>query len=131
MLFLAWLSGLGPLPALVAVDHWVAFLLLVGLGWITIHGAVRRSGRPRDSWLPSAVLALAASAALHALVGGLPWSLAAVPICLFALAAGIRLCPAPLLGAAGTARLWQRRADIANGLLLFAAGALTLLQHLG
>ncbi|MFB3819268.1 MAG: TMEM165/GDT1 family protein [Candidatus Methylomirabilales bacterium] len=130
MLLLAWLSGLGPLQALVAVDHWIAFLLLGGLGWVTIHGAVRR-GRALDSWLPSAVVALAASAALHALLGGLSWSLAVVPMCLFALAAGIRLCPPAILGAAGSARLWRRRADIANGLILFAAGALTLLNHLG
>jgi putative Ca2+/H+ antiporter (TMEM165/GDT1 family) len=134
MLAVAWLSGLGPVQALVAVDHWIAFLLLMGLGWVTIHGAVRHSGRPLDGWLASAVVALGASAAMHALAGGLSWSLAAVPMFLFVLAGSIRLWPSAVLDRARSVRLhraWQRRADIANGLILFAAGALTLLDHLG
>jgi putative Ca2+/H+ antiporter (TMEM165/GDT1 family)/putative Mn2+ efflux pump MntP len=134
MLGMAWLSGLGRLPGLAAVDHWMAFLILVALGWITIHGAVRRARGAFETSVRSAIVVLAAWAAVQALRSGLPWSLAAVPLLLLLLAASVQLCPAALLGRAASARVrrvWERRGDLASGLTLFAIAALILLRHLG
>ncbi len=133
ILIVAWLSGLGPVRALSAVDHWLAFLVLVGLGWCVAHGAVRRSAWPFDGYLASAVIALAATAGLHAYLNGLTWVLAIIPILLLALAATVRLCPAIVLPRTRSPRLqtvWQRRGELASGLALFATAVLILLEHL-
>jgi putative Ca2+/H+ antiporter (TMEM165/GDT1 family) len=135
LILLAWLSSLGPVDQLVAVDHWVAFLVLGGLGWLTIHGAVRRPARPFATCVPASTLVLAALAGGRAVATGLAWPVVTVPLLLFALAVSVGLWPSGMPAAAHAAggrlhRVWRRRSDLASGLALFAVAALTLLQHL-
>jgi hypothetical protein len=44
LLLIGWVASLGLATPLAAYDHWITFVLLGGLGWKLIHGAVR-SGR--------------------------------------------------------------------------------------
>jgi hypothetical protein len=95
---------------------------------------VRKSGGAFEASVRSAIVVLAAWAAVQATRSGLPWSLSAVPVALLLVAASIQLCPAVVLERAGSARLrrvWHRRGDLASGLTLFAIAVLILLRHLG
>ena len=135
LLLVAWVASLGLASPLAAVDHWVAFALLGGLGWKLIHGAVR-SDRPAlslDARLRSAILLLAALTSVQAFLTGFPLALALVPVTVLLLAVALLLA-GPALSrrpAGGRAqRIGRHRIEIAGGLVLIGIALKTLLAHL-
>ena len=130
-----WIASLGLVAPLAAVDHWVAFALLAGLGWKLIHGAVRPRMTPDT---PAAgtvglILLLTALTSAHVVAANIAWTLVLVPGSLL-LAAGLLLLAAPVVARCTVSdrvrRLAGGRVAIASGLLLVGIAAQILIEHL-
>ena len=82
LLAVAWVASLGLAKPLAAFDHWIAFVLLGGIGWKLIHGVVRpgRADARLDPRLVYAVLILAALTSAQAFLVRFQWALAIVPV---------------------------------------------------
>ncbi|HEX7629860.1 MAG TPA: TMEM165/GDT1 family protein, partial [Candidatus Methylomirabilis sp.] len=77
LLLIGWVASLGLATPLAAYDHWSTFVLLGGLGWKLIHGAVRPGQMPLrlTSPLIYSILILAALTSTQAFLTGFPLSL--------------------------------------------------------
>lgn len=135
LLAVAWAASLGLSRPLAAVDHWIAFVVLGGLGWKLIHGAVRPGGAPRrpDVRLIYAVLVLAALTSSRAFLVEYDLALAVVPVTVLLAAVAVIAC-APLLTRPGAherlQRIGRHRVEIAGGLILIGIALKTLLEGL-
>lgn len=127
--------GLAFKDAIEAWDHWVAFLILAGVGAHMIKEAFEHDPeRPRAhpfAWRSLLVLGVATS--LDAAAVGLTLPLMEVPIVASVAIIGIVtfvLCmPAVRLGCTLGTR-FAHRAELAGGLVLIAIGLKILLEHL-
>jgi putative Ca2+/H+ antiporter (TMEM165/GDT1 family)/putative Mn2+ efflux pump MntP len=135
ILAVGWFASLGLVKPLAAVDHWITFVLLGGLGWKLIHGVVRPN-RPAirlDSRLICAVLILVALTSARAFLAEFHLALALVPVVVLAAAVAVLVC-APLLTRGGHGprlqRIGQHRIEIASGLILIGIALKTLIDHL-
>jgi putative Mn2+ efflux pump MntP len=137
MPLLGWAIGFRFAKAIEAWDHWVAFVLLGGIGAKMIVEALRRKQDDDDDtadpfgWWSLVVLAVATS--IDALIAGLTLPLMAVPILLAVTSIGVTTA---VLSAAGAwagrqigARL-GRKLDVFGGLLLVGLGTKILIEHL-
>ncbi len=134
---LGWAAGARFAPLIEAWDHWVAFVLLAGLGGKMLYDAAT-AGRAEPKpvadpfgWRPLVVLAVATS--IDALAAGITLPLLDVG---FAAAIATIGAIAAVLSAAGVylgrrfgARLGAKL-DAAGGVLLIALGVKTLVEHL-
>ncbi len=130
-----WIASLGLVAPLAAVDHWVAFALLAGLGWKLIHGAVRPAPK---AVVPTAgtvglILLLTGLTGAHVVAAGIPWTLVLVPGSIL-LGAVLILLAAPVLARRSVGdrvrRLAGARVAIASGLLLVGIAVQILIEHL-
>ncbi len=135
LLAVAWVASLGLAKPLAAVDHWIAFVLLGGIGWKMIHGVVRpgRADARLDPRLVYAVLILAALTSAQAFLVRFQWALAIVPVIVLVSAVAVIVC-APLLTRPGASerlrRIGQHRTEIAGGLILIGIALKILIEHL-
>ena len=135
LLAAGWGASLDLVAPLDAIDHWVGFALLAGLGWKLIHEAVRLRHSPRSVGAATAglILALTGLTFIDVLVPGAPLPRVLAPLCMLAAAAGVllgapilaRRRPGPLAG-----RIAHARLTIASGLLLLAIATQILIEHL-
>jgi len=132
---LGWLAGMGLRAHILAWDHWVAFVLLTGLGLRMIHEARQEEetlvGDPSRG-VRLVLLSIATS--IDALAVGVSLAMIHVdiwvPALVIALVAGIFSVSGVLLGARIGGR-WGRRVGILGGLLLLGIGIRILVEHLG
>jgi len=135
LLAVAWVASLGLAKPLAAFDHWIAFVLLGGIGWKMIHGAVRpgRADARLDPRLIYAVLILAALTSAQAFLAEFPLALAIVPVVVLVSAFAV-IVSAPLLTRPGASerlrRIGQHRIEIAGGLILIGIALKILIEHL-
>ncbi len=135
LLLVAWVASLGVARPLAAVDHWVAFAVLGGLGWKLIHGAVR-PGQPTprvNARLLSLILLLAALTCTQAYLAAFPLALAIVPVTVLLGAVAVLLgAPALARRHAGERlqRIGQHRLAISSGLVLIGIALQVVLEHL-
>lgn len=135
LLAVAWAASLGLSKPLAAFDHWIAFVVLAGLGWRLIHGAVRPGGPPRRPNVRAiyAVLVLAALTSSRAFLVVYDLSLAIVPVVILLAAVALIAC-GPLLTRPGAherlRRIGQHRVEIAGGLILIGIALKTLIEGL-
>ena len=135
LLAVAWVASLGLAKPLAAFDHWIAFVLLGGIGWKMIHGAVRpgRADARLDPRLVYAALILAALTSAQAFLAEFPLALAIVPVVVLVSAFAV-IVSAPLLTRPGASerlrRIGQHRIEIAGGLILIGIALKTLIEHL-
>ena len=135
LLGVAWVASLGLAKPLAAFDHWIAFVLLGGIGWKIIHGAVRRArpGVRLDPRLAYATLVLAALTCVQAFLAEYRLALAIAPVTVF-LAAGAVLACAPMCARHETSerlrRIGQHRIEIASGLMLIGIALKVVIDHL-
>jgi len=119
-----------------AWDHWVAFVLLAGLGakmvWEALHSQ-KEAVAPTDAFAPGVLLTLAVATSLDALAVGVTLPMIRAPLWLTVGLIGLvtALCSAVAvwwgrrLGAA-----FGPRVDILGGLVLIGVGARVLIEHL-
>ena len=135
LLLIGWVASLGLATPLAAYDHWITFVLLGGLGWKLIHGAVRPGQMPLriTSPLIYSILILAALTSTQAFLAGFPLSLAIVPISVLLSAVALLVCT-PFLAHHTTSdrllRIGRHRIEIASGLVLIGIALKVLIEHL-
>ncbi|GAB3678327.1 manganese efflux pump MntP [Salinisphaera aquimarina] len=116
------------------VDHWIAFVLLAGIGGKMIHDAVRheRRGSSDPAPSPGRLLLLAIGTSLDAAAVGVTLVVLQVPILLAALIIGMTTFAMSyagfMLGGVAGDRM-PRYAEIGGGLMLIGIGTRTLLEH--
>lgn len=133
---LGWLLGSLAAEQIDHYDHWVAFVLLVGLGIHAIYGALSRAPettepepKERSLWA-TALTGLATS--IDAMAVGVGLAFVDVNILIAALVIGLCTFAMVTIGimagkALGT--VFGKRAEIAGGLVLIAVGAVILYEH--
>ncbi|WP_138469084.1 manganese efflux pump MntP family protein [Poseidonocella sp. HB161398] len=130
---LGWLAGVAASQYVAAVDHWIAFALLGGVGLhMVLQAWTRREEAPRASsfW---ATVATAIGTSIDAMAVGVSLAFLQVNIVLIALAIGattmVMSSTGLLLGRFIGAR-FGRIAETLGGVALFAIGAMILKEHL-
>lgn len=133
---LGWLAGRTVERQIAAVDHWLAFALLAGIGGKMLYEAGRGGTEPRAAGDPTrgwSLLALSVATSVDALAVGLSLGLLRVRIWYPAAVIGV---VAALLTAAGLrlgkrlGAIFGRRMEALGGVVLLAIGAKILLEHL-
>lgn len=115
-------------------DHWIAFALLVLIGFSMIRESLEKSEKMNDSFGVRAMLPLAVSTSIDAMAAGVElavdgkniWlSAAVIGVTTFILSA-IGLKIGNLFGAK-----YKSKAELCGGIVLVLMGVHTLLEHLG
>lgn len=134
LLAVGWAASLDLVATLDAIDHWVGFALLAGLGWKLIHEAVRLRASPRavGPAMAGLILVLTGLTFVDVLVPGVELPLLIAPISMLS-AAVLVLLGAPIMArrrpGALAGRIAEARVTIASGLLLLAIAAQILVDH--
>ncbi|MBR3554442.1 MAG: manganese efflux pump [Oscillospiraceae bacterium] len=118
-----------------SVDHWIAFVLLVGIGANMLREAVKNEESEEDASLGVKVmLTLALATSIDALAVGVTFGFLQVRILPAVCFIGVITF---LLSAAGVkigsifGERWRKGAQIAGGVILILLGVKILLEHLG
>ena len=131
---IGWAAGIAASQYVEAIDHWIAFALLVGVGLHMLYAAVWGSddGAPRERSF-SMLLATAVGTSLDAMAVGV--SLAFLNVSIFVIAAAIGM--ATFLMSAGGMLVGRivgerlgRAAEFIAGVALCGLGTMILFQHL-
>ena len=120
---------------IVAIDHWIAFVLLAFIGGNMIREALGKDEEDCDpSLAPMTMLLLAVATSIDALAVGVTfaflrvdilWAVSLIGVCTFVIsAAGVKI------GNVFGAR-YRSRAELAGGIVLVLIGVKILLEHLG
>ncbi len=129
-----WALGVALAGVIEAIDHWIAFVLLGGLGLKMIYEGLQPSDCEARTALDGRALLLAAIAtSIDAAAAGVTLPTLGLPVFLSCVIIAIVTGVFCVFGVLSGARLGQRfgkRAEIAGGLVLIALGARTLGQHM-
>ena len=130
-----WLLGSSVSQYIETVDHWVAFALLAVIGgrmaWGSLRGGEEDEAPADLSARRLCLLAIATS--IDALAVGVSMAFMAVPVLASAAVIGVVAFALSLAGGLAGKRLgalFQRRAELAGGLVLIAIGVKILIEHL-
>jgi manganese efflux pump family protein len=131
-----WLAGDAIGDAIARWDHWIAFVLLGGLGARMIVGALRR--KPDEAADAGAragaalYLALAVATSIDAAAAGITLPLMAAPPALTLTLIGVITAALSAAGYALGGRIGARfgtRAELVGGIVLIAVGTRILVEH--
>jgi manganese efflux pump family protein len=133
---IGWALGMTVAPYIEAVDHWIAFALLVFVGGRMILSALRggeAEGLPRDPSRGATLVMLSVATSIDALAIGLTLAMLGVEIwdaaLLIGLVTGLLSLAAVLVGRRVGAAVGSRM-EIVGGLALVAIGVKILAEHL-
>ncbi len=134
---IGWLLGAAAYSFIESVDHWIAFVLLSGLGLHMMYKAIKNGEDEKSQesdkkdWVSVALAGLATS--IDAMAVGV--GLAFVDVNIITVAAVVGVCTFAMVtvgimagGALGT--LIGKRAEIVGGFILVAVGVTILCDHL-
>ena len=131
-----WLLGSAFEKYITAVDHWVAFVLLVLIGGNMIReGLSKEEEEADDSFAFKAMLLLAVATSIDALAVGI--SFAVLPDVNIGAAVALIGATTFILSAAGLkignvfGARFKNKAEVAGGVILVLIGLKILLEHLG
>lgn len=131
---LGWLAGRGLSRWLEAVDHWVAFVLLVAIGGKMLWESFRPPDGPaRDHTRGWMLLTLSIATSIDALAVGFSMGFLEVSIWMPSLIIGVVAAVLTAIGAVFGSRLGCRfgvRAERFGGLVLIGIGVRILISHL-
>lgn len=132
---LGWALGSQLGPSVAAWDHWIAFVLLAGIGgkmaWEARAGAEAPSETPAAS--PRVLVTLAIATSIDALVVGTTLPMLGAPFVLSIVTIGVVTAVLSGLGVIVGRRfgaLLGKRLEMAGGLVLIALGVKILVEHL-
>ncbi|WP_373491831.1 manganese efflux pump MntP family protein [Parasphingorhabdus sp.] len=133
MPLLGWMLGAAFLAQISAFDHWIALILLVGLGLKMLWEARGLTGNERPAMLSGWSLAVAAIAtSIDALAAGLTFPAFGLPVlqtCIaIALITALLSAWGVLVGGSANKRI-GKVAEIAGGLVLIALGLKIFIEH--
>lgn len=131
-----WAVGLAASRYVAAIDHWIAFGLLVGVGLHMLHASLSPAEADKPKAAPNGSLAMLMAAAIgtsiDAMAVGVSLALLDVDIVVIALAVGLTtflLSSGGMLVGRMLGERFGRRAEFAAGLLLCAIGTTILIEH--
>lgn len=137
MPLLGWLVGSQVGPTIERFDHWIAFLLLGGIGVKMLLDAFKSDEGapplPEELFRLSILVVLALATSLDALAVGITLPILGAPLLLSLITIGITtafLSGAGLVIGRRFGAQLGKRLDIAGGLVLIGLGAKILIQHL-
>jgi putative Mn2+ efflux pump MntP len=119
-----------------AIDHWIAFGLLVAIGLKMFRDGLRSRDEPvadRDPFAPRVLLLLAVATSIDALAAGVTLPVLGLPLLLSIAAIGVTTALLSTLGLLLGRRLGAAlgaRLPLVGGLLLIALGGKILIEHL-
>ena len=133
-----WLVGSRIGPLVEAWDHWIAFVLLAGIGakmlWESRGSKAAAPQSEDDLFGFRVMLLLAVATSIDALAVGVTLPMLDAPFGLSIATIGITtaiLCSVGLLVGRRAGAMFGRRLDALGGLLLIGIGAMILVEHLG
>jgi putative Mn2+ efflux pump MntP len=134
---IGWALGLAAASYVKAIDHWIAFFLLGGLGLRMIYmSLVRRDEAPEEKPTKHSFWVLAATGlgtSIDAMAVGVGLAFLDVDIAVIAVAIGFTTFVAVTLGVMLGRVLGEvagRRAELLGGLVLIGVGTTILVEHL-
>jgi len=138
MPLLGWLLAAWIGPAIEAWDHWIAFVLLGGIGAKMIHAAwaggdEAREARDSNALRPRVMLGLAVATSIDAFAAGITLPLFEAPIAISLATIAITTAALSALGLAIGRRLGDRLGrglDALGGAVLIGLGVKILVEHL-
>jgi putative Mn2+ efflux pump MntP len=138
MPLLGWLIGARLGPSIIAWDHWIAFVLLVGIGARMIWESRSRGGGSasplaRGPFAPGLILVMALATSIDALALGVTLPILGAPLLLSIATIGITTAVLSALGVLAGRRFGGflgRRLDALGGCVLIAMGVKILADHL-
>lgn len=136
---IGWLAGQSVGERIAEWDHWVAFILLSGIGLKAIIDACRPENDepthpPSDPTRGFKLVALSTATSIDALAAGLSFAMIDVQVWYPALAIGIITGTLTIVGMLLGSRLglaFGKRMEILGGLVLIGIGCKILFDHLG
>ncbi|MDF1536595.1 MAG: manganese efflux pump MntP family protein [bacterium] len=135
MLAIGWSMITGIQAAIAAVDHWVAFALLLAVGGHMGVSAFRGEVKgERDPLQLTVLFVLALATSIDAFAVGMSLSIVQVPVFTPALVTGVvtfTLSSVAVYIGNRTGPLLGRSAEAAGGLVLIAIGVRILMDHIG
>src|SRR5690606_15929745 len=134
---IGWLLGKAAAPYVEAWDHWIAFVLLGGLGLRRIHASL--SGEEADCEKPSThsfwiLAATGFATSIDAMVAGVGLAFMDANIIVTSIAIGLAiftLVTAGFMLGRALGMVAGRRAEMMGGILLIGIGCLILYEHIG
>jgi len=135
MPLIGWALGVAFSSWFAAVDHWIAFILLAGIGAKMIHeGRSEKGEEAKPALAGTALIAAAIATSIDAAAAGVTLPTLGVDVMLACAIIGVVTFALCLIGATGGARLGSHlgnRAEIFGGVVLIGLGAKILAEHSG
>jgi len=132
---IGWLAGVYVADLISGFDHWVAFLLLVLIGFRMIYESLRNeSKRLISSFSINVLLILSIATSIDALAVGLGLSLLKTSIIIPAIQIGVITFFLSFIGVyfgRRFGRFLKNRVEILGGLILITIGLKILIEHIG
>ena len=133
-----WALGFAAARYVAAIDHWIAFALLGGLGLHMIRAGIRGDAGDAPAEKPSrhgfwVLAATGLGTSIDAMAVGVGLALVDVDILPVAAAIGLTTCVMVTLGVMlgrVLGAMAGRRAEVVGGVLLIAVGSAILVEHL-
>lgn len=117
-----------------ALDHWIAFLLLAGIGGNMIWESRKQDVEPNASVSPKAMIPLAIATSIDALAVGVTFGILKTELVLSVSLIGVITFSLSLLGVKlGNCfgAKYKSRSELIGGLILILLGLKILLEHIG
>lgn len=134
MPLIGWFAGLGARSVIPAYDHWIAFLLLLGIGGRTIYESfqLEKAEKKRDPLNIFVLLALSIATSIDACATGITFAMLGVKIIAPSLAIGaitFAICLGGVYSGNKGRHLGEKKVEFAAGIVLIAIGLKILLSH--
>lgn len=135
MPLLGWAVGAGLGPAVQAFDHWIAFVLLAGIGGKMLWEArgAPEEVKERDPFDLRIMFTLAIATSIDAAVAGITLPMVNAPMVLTLITIAVTTAVLSALGLFAGQRfgaLLGKRLDVVGGVVLIGLGVKTLVEHL-
>jgi putative Mn2+ efflux pump MntP len=135
MTFLGWLGGVTIVSFISAVDHWIAFILLLFVGMRMIRSGLHPEEQTysRDPSKGGLMVLLSLATSMDALAVGLSMAVLGSPVIIPALVIGLVTFAISLLGIFSGHRLgmeFGKRMEFVGGVILILIGTRILWTHL-
>lgn len=135
MAFLGWTAGKTIEPLIASVDHWIAFLLLLGVGSKMIYESLDKKCKTtiKQKIKFPELISLSIATSIDALAVGLSFAFLDTTILLPSLIIGLASFILTLVGfyiGNKIGCLFKRKAELMGGLVLIAIGVKILIEHL-
>ena len=135
MPFIGWFLGKGFESYITSIDHWIAFILLVGIGINMVKEAFNKESENRnDNVDVKTMLVLSIATSIDALAIGITFACLKIHIVMPVITIGLITFIISVIGVKIGNRFgdkYEKKAEIMGGVILILLGIKILLEHLG